>query len=166
MSSVGPLHHKIWLPESRPKPRPPSVSFWFVPQEKGLMWQPPGAEQIWENWISLWKWVLKNQNALKSISVYAEGSGTYDGTQFPSFFRSWQLVFWRPSIWFTQNGVNIYRQRPFSLCLSLNRVIKSGAPACWEPMLGNIWWMVNSCYKTIYKKGPSAGRGTAFYNAI
>ena len=67
----------------------------------------------------IWKWFLKNQNALKPMPVYAKGSGTFEGTQFPSFFRSRQLVFWRPSIWFTQNGVNIYRQCPFSLCLAL-----------------------------------------------
>ena len=34
-----------------------------------------------------------DQNALKWMRAYAKGSGTFDGTDFHSFFRSWQLVF-------------------------------------------------------------------------
>ena len=48
--------------------------------------------------FSLGKWIFMDPNALKSMSVYAKGSGTFDGTQLPSFFRSWQMVFKRPSI--------------------------------------------------------------------
>ena len=47
--------------------------------------------------FSLWKWTSTDQNALKWMKAYAKGSGTFDGTDFRSFFRSWQLVFWRSS---------------------------------------------------------------------
>ena len=42
-----------------------------------------------------------NPNALKLMWAYAKGSGTFDRTQFHSFFRLWQLVFWRSSIRFS-----------------------------------------------------------------
>ena len=54
---------------------------------------PLGLEKYGRIEFSIWKWVPMNQNALKSMSEYAKGSGTFDGTQFRSFFRSWQPVF-------------------------------------------------------------------------
>ena len=40
------------------------------------------------------KWTTTGQNALKWMSAYARVSGTFDGFNFHSFFRLWQLVLW------------------------------------------------------------------------
>ena len=53
----------------------------------------PRPERLSEGNLKGGKWMFIDPNALKSMSVYAKGSGTFDGTQFPSFFRLWQLVF-------------------------------------------------------------------------
>ena len=47
--------------------------------------------------LLLWKRAPADPNAPKWMRAYAKDSGTVDGTDFHSFFRSWQLVFWRLS---------------------------------------------------------------------
>ena len=54
---------------------------------------PLGLEKYGRINFSLGKWMFIDPNALKLMWAYAKGSGTFDGTQFHSFFRLWQLVF-------------------------------------------------------------------------
>ena len=46
------------------------------------------------------RWPTTDQKALKWMRAYAKGSGTVDGTDFRSFFRSWRLFLWRSSFSF------------------------------------------------------------------
>ena len=106
------LHHDT-LPWQAESPLVVANPAWLWNSQPRVV-TPLGLEKSGRIEFSPWKWVPMNQDALKSMSEYAKGSGTFDGTQFPSFFRSWQLVFWRSSIRFTQNGVNMYWQCLFS----------------------------------------------------
>ena len=74
--------------------RPLSVPFLFRASGKGTdMATMLRLEKYGRIKFSLWKWASTDQNALKCMRAYAKGSGTFGGTDFRSFFRSWQLVF-------------------------------------------------------------------------
>ena len=75
-------------------PRPLSVHFLFCASGKGTDTATMlRLEKYGEIKFSLWKCTSTDHNAIKWMRAYAKGSGTFGGTYFRLFFRSWQLVF-------------------------------------------------------------------------
>ena len=139
------------------------------------IWQPVGTrlEPNWNRAMSELK-LLRSSSldhlTLQSITIYLQSTvalilnvhRSKSGSQLKSstiFKTVCTFDFWQT---LTRHLTQILSATFYSFSTFWSGVV----PACCETILGNIWWIVDSCYKTIYKKGLSACSSTTWYIAI